>query len=77
MNKSASIFPPKRNDPRVVPPKSATNFLPFLSGGEEKRQAVAQIPPDGIWFVAAGICRAYPATENSAPQKHKGKIPLA
>ena len=26
------------NDPRVVPPQSSTNFLPFLSGSGEKRQ---------------------------------------
>ena len=27
---------------------------PFLSGSGEKRQAVAQIPLDGIWLGAAG-----------------------
>ena len=48
----------KRNDTRVVPPQSSTNFLPFLSGsGEKARQqvaAAAQIPLDGIWLGAAG-----------------------
>ena len=29
--------------------------LLFLSGSEEKRQAAAQIPLDGIWLGAAGI----------------------
>ena len=38
--------------PSFCPP---TNFLPFLSGSGEKRQAVAQIPLDGIWLGAAGI----------------------
>ena len=41
------------NDPRVVPPQSSTNFLPFLSGSGES--ASAQIPLDGIWLGAAGI----------------------
>ena len=50
-----SRISPKRNDPRVVPPHSNVTFLPFLSGSGEKRQAVAQIPLDGIWLVAAGI----------------------
>ena len=44
---STSNIPPKRNDPRVVPPRSATNFLPFLSGSGSKAQAVP-IPLDGI-----------------------------
>ena len=40
--------------PHSIPP-SVLNYLePFLSGSGEKRQAVAQIPLDGIWLGAAG-----------------------
>ena len=31
----SSNIHPARNDPRVVPPRSSTNFLPFLSGSGE------------------------------------------
>ena len=60
--------------PAFRPP---TNFLPLLSGSGEKRQAVVQIPLDGIWLVAAGIR----STENGyirickSPKKGV-KIPL-
>ena len=35
--------------------KSTSIILPFLSGSGETRQAVVQIPLDGIWLGAAGI----------------------
>ena len=38
----------------ILPSVHHLTSLPFLSGSGEKRQAVAQIPLDGIWLGAAG-----------------------
>ena len=66
---------PMRNDPRVVPPQSSSNFLPFLSGSGES--ASAQIPLDGIWLGAAGIrSTEYGYTKICTNKKKEGKTPL-
>ena len=59
--------------PSFCPP---TNFLPFLSGSGEKRQAVAQIPLDEIWLGAAGIrSTEYGYIQNLRKQKARGENP--
>ena len=51
--------------------------MPFLSGSGEKRQAVAQIPLDGIWLGAAGIrSTEYGYTQNLHNVKIEIKIQL-
>ena len=75
------IFQPNRNNTWVVPPKSTTNFLPFLSGsGSEARQQVAAvpIPLDGIGRESSrnsqhGIW----LRQNQHKQKARSKNPLA
>ena len=64
---------PNRNDTRVVPPRSKTNFLPFLSGSGESenvRISLAECGSEQPEFVARNT-----ATPKSVPQKERGKNP--
>ena len=63
MKKSANISYSNRNDTWVVPPYSNVTFLPFLSGSEERRQAIAA----GIRSTEYGYIRI--STTKSKEQK--------
>ena len=66
---------PNRNDPRVVPPRSTTNFLPFLSGSGESenvRISLAECGSKQPEFVTRNT-----ATPKSVQQKERGKNPLS
>ena len=70
------IFQPNRNNTWVVPPKSTTNFLPFLSGSGREATA-AKIPLDGIWLGAAGNSSTANGYIRICTNKKQGaKIPL-
>ena len=67
---------PKRNDPRVVPPQSSTNFLPFLSGSGREATA-AKIPLDGILLGSSRNSQhGKRLHQNLHKQKRGFKIPL-
>ena len=70
-----SYIRPKRNDTRVVPSRSSTNFLPFLSGSGESgnvRISLAECGSEQPEFAARQT-----ATSESVQQKARSKNPLA
>ena len=65
---------PNRNDPRVVPPRSTTNFLPFLSGSGESenvRISLAECGSEQPEFAARKT-----ATPKSAQRKERDINPI-
>ena len=71
-----SYIRPKRNDTRVVPSQSSTNFLPFLSGSGREATA-AKIPLDGILLGSSRNSQhGKRLHQNQYNKKQGAKIPL-